>query len=121
MVYERFIDGETAAKVIDLNSGRAGTRAEMFSFPDQMFPEKGSYCYFPLVGDAWFPQQYQNQHTPNRVIGSVILDLAGTLGTVLLINSVEGLKEGPTSRSLSDWGEADCRSWLPTDSHCSQQ
>lgn len=56
MFYVSFIDGETAAKVIDLNSGRAGTSAEKFSFPDQMFPEKGSYYYFPLVGDAWFPQ-----------------------------------------------------------------
>lgn len=57
MFYVRFIDGKRAAKVIDLNSGQAGTRAEAFSFPDQMFPEKGSYCYFPFVGDAWFPQQ----------------------------------------------------------------
>lgn len=56
MFYVSFIDGEKAAKVIDLNSGRAGTSAKKFSFPDQMLPEKGSYYYFSLVGDAWFPQ-----------------------------------------------------------------
>lgn len=57
MFYVYFIDGQTSSKVIDLNSGRVGIRTEMFSFPDQMFAEKGSCCYVPLGGDACLPRQ----------------------------------------------------------------
>lgn len=49
MFYVYFIDGQTASKVIDLNSGRVGIRTEMFSFPDQMFVEKGIAVMSPLV------------------------------------------------------------------------
>ena len=49
MFYVHFVDGQTASKVIDLNSGRVGIRIEMFSFPDQMFAEKSIAVMSPLV------------------------------------------------------------------------
>lgn len=49
MFYPYFIHRQTAFKVTDLNTGRAGIRTKMFLFSHQMFPEKDSYSYFPLV------------------------------------------------------------------------
>lgn len=70
MFYVCFIDGQTASKAIDLNSGRVGTRLKYSHFQTRCSQRKTVAAISPLLEMTAFHGNQITSIIPNRAIGS---------------------------------------------------